>query len=883
MVVTGDPGLVLQMGDQARSADLFSVSAEWAIFRYFVKASDRDDDGIGIPANAVRLNRGSIRDSGGNDADLTHEAVPDDPQRKVDRRLDAIPTITQVSLGSPRDRGDTFGRGEPLLVRVQFSELVDVTGAPQLTIQVGTQARQADLHRRLGTSLLFEYIVQSSDVDADGYSVPADALSLNGGSIRDADGNDADLTQAAVAADLGKKVNGASGVPTVARIYLNSPASQDTYVAGERLSVLVRFSRGVHVKGTPQLTIQVGAQARRADHLPRLRAAQLLPQGNGFHVESENAVYFEYVVQPSDVDDDGISVPANALTLNGGSIRAVDDNSDASLSHNGLADDPRRKVDGTRGDDQAPTVAGLWVEPPVHGTFGGGDAIETRVWFNEGMTMTGAPRLALRIGAETRFATFKETLGSDLLRFEYVVAESDRDDDGISIAADAFDLNGGTIQDNAGNDANLDLGYRAFDNDPNYKVNGRLTPVPADEMPSFGEAVIDDQRYTVNTAITDLVLPAATGGDGALTYSLAPALPAGLTFVADTRTLSGTPTESQDATEFSYTVTDEDGDTATLMFNITVAPADEMPAFGEAVIDDQRYTVNTAITDLVLPAATGGDGALTYSLAPALPAGLTFVADTRTLSGTPTESQDATEFSYTVTDEDGDTATLMFNITVAPADEMPAFGEAVIDDQRYTVNTAITDLVLPAATGGDGGALTYSLAPALPAGLTFVADTRTLSGTPTESQDATEFSYTVTDEDGDTATLMFNITVAPADEMPAFGEAVIDDQRYTVNTAITDLVLPAATGGDGALTYSLAPALPAGLTFVADTRTLSGTPTESQDATEFSYTVTDEDGDTATLMFNITVALTPVPALPLAGVLALGALLYGLARRRQRR
>ena len=406
-----------------------------------------------------------------------------------------------------------------------------------------------------------------------------------------------------------------------------------------------------------------------------------------------------------------------------------------------------------------------------------------------------------------------------------------------------------------------------------------ITVEPADEMPSFGEAVIDDQRYTVNTAVTGLVLPAATGGAGALTYSLAPALPAGLTFVADTRTLSGTPTESQEATEYSYTVTDEDGDTATLMFNITVEPADEMPSFGEAVIDDQRYTVNTAVTGLVLPAATGGAGALTYSLAPALPAGLTFVADTRTLSGTPTESQEATEYSYTVTDEDGDTATLMFNITVEPADEMPSFGEAVIDDQRYTVNTAVTGLVLPAATGG-AGALTYSLAPALPAGLTFVADTRTLSGTPTESQEATEYSYTVTDEDGDTATLMFNITVEPADEMPSFGEAVIDDQRYTVNTAVTGLVLPAATGGAGALTYSLAPALPAGLTFVADTRTLSGTPTESQEATKYSYTVTDEDGDTATLMFNITVELTPIPALPLAGVLALGALLYGLARRR---
>ncbi len=110
--------------------------------------------------------------------------------------------------------------------------------------------------------------------------------------------------------------------------------------------------------GTPQLTIQVGARARRADHLPWVRAAQLLPQGNGVHlpVEQDYTLLFEYVVQPSDADDDGISVPANALTLNGGSIRAVDDNSDASLSHDGLADDPTRKVDGTRSDDQAPTV-----------------------------------------------------------------------------------------------------------------------------------------------------------------------------------------------------------------------------------------------------------------------------------------------------------------------------------------------------------------------------------------------------------------------------------------------------------------------------------------------------------------------------------------------
>ena len=113
-------------------------------------------------------------------------------------------------------------------------------------------------------------------------------------------------------------------------------------------------------------------------------------------------------MQPSDLDDDGISVSANALTLNGGSIRAVDDNTDAHLSHDALLADPRHKVDGSRGDDQAPTVvSAAIVESPLRGTFGGGDTITVRLSFSEVVTVTGTPRVALRIGAQTRFATLR--------------------------------------------------------------------------------------------------------------------------------------------------------------------------------------------------------------------------------------------------------------------------------------------------------------------------------------------------------------------------------------------------------------------------------------------------------------------------------------------
>ena len=161
-------------------------------FQYIVQASDRDDDGVSIPANAVRLNGGAIRDSAGQDADLTHEAVASGPRVG---RVAGVPTITNVS---PHFFDALEAPGHPVIVNVDFSESVEVMGSPQLAVQVGTVTRQADLHIWQPTRLTFEYVLQSSDVGAVGFNVPADALTLNGGSIRDADGNDADLSHEAL-------------------------------------------------------------------------------------------------------------------------------------------------------------------------------------------------------------------------------------------------------------------------------------------------------------------------------------------------------------------------------------------------------------------------------------------------------------------------------------------------------------------------------------------------------------------------------------------------------------------------------------------------------------------------------------------------------------
>ena len=413
-------------------------------------------------------------------------------------------------------------------------------------------------------------------------------------------------------------------------------------------------------------------------------------------------------------------------------------------------------------------------------------------------------------------------------------------------------------------------------------------PLVDTSVPTFSGATISPQRYVTGKMITPVTLPAATGGDGPIVYSMLTAngatitdlstVIAGLTLDTAARTITGMPTVVLSPRNYSWVAHDSDtntnsADRDSILFTIGTQ-ANLVPAFfSGARIDDQSYIMGSPITTLTLPLATGGDGTLTYTLTPAIP-GVTLNPSSRVLTGTPTTAATSATYTYTANDADDDTVRLTFNAVVA-ADSAPTFpAGASIADQTFTIGDTVA-LTLPEVTGGTGNiSIAYTLTPALPAGLTFnpANSVRTITGSPTAAAATAEYTLTVTDGDGNTAVgdtdmLTFSITVMSPDTAPAFAAgASIPAQTFIQRARITPMTLPLATGGNGAITYALNP-LPDGLTFDPTSRVLSGRPTILTAATDLTYTAGDSDGsaagtDQVTLMFSITVEVDIAPAFP---------------------
>lgn len=385
------------------------------------------------------------------------------------------------------------------------------------------------------------------------------------------------------------------------------------------------------------------------------------------------------------------------------------------------------------------------------------------------------------------------------------------------------------------------------------------------------------QQVSENVAF-NYVMPASTfadvDADTSLTYSATlangDALPTWLTFNAGTATFSGTPASS-DVAVLSITVTANDGvatvsDTLALTVTENAIPTvanaqDNLTATEDSAFS---YTVPTntfADTD-------ANDTNLTIT-AEGLPEGLTFTNGE--ISGTTTNAAVGdTTVSIIATDTAGASVTDQIVITVANTNDAPTVANDLVDQTIISGRESTYTIASNSFADVDASdTLTYSATLAsgadLPSWLLINSTTGTLTANPTAS-DTGSISVTVTATDSAssplTASDTFAITVA-ANQAPVV--STLADQTATEDSAISFSLADASfTDGNGdGMTVTVA-GEPAWLTYDANTKTFSGTPTNESHAgtSTITVTATDASGAAGTDTFDlVTTAVNDSPVM----------------------
>ena len=576
------------------------------------------------------------------------------------------PTISSVAITSDPDENDAdlgayesggpgrsspssawasgvYRIGDDVQVTVTFSENVTVTGSPQLELAIGSNNRTAVYKSKDGSAAAFSYTVAEGDSDDDGIAINASKLTLNGGSIKDAANNDADLLHNALAAQDGHEVDGVR--PTLSRLYFvgNSDGSNGAYTTGGELIIIAAFTerngpiRG-SVSGPPQVKLDLGGEEKAASWDYSLR----------FNDTRTNVAYFSYLVQEGDLDSDCPAISTDSVELNGGFIRDAAGN-DAVLTHSAVTSGTDFIVDAV-----APTVSSIAItsDPGDDDTYGSGDTIEVTVTFSETMSFPISiscgsdvvhceAELELDIGGIARTAAYQSHDGAQAI-YAYTVQAGDSDDNGIAIGANK--LTGQLIQDAAGrlgegiNDA--DLSHDAVAADSGHKVDGGSSSA----LTISGDVSIRMQENRP----TYVARYEVSGRNGSLTWSLTGddsdefTISGGLVGLVNFNSSPNyeDPTDADTDNEYEITVQASD-DTNVASLHVTVVvtnvlhDADEMPVTSGTAQVGQTLTVDTSPIG-------GTDENTTF-----------YYAWYRTEGDTDTHIDGATSSSYTVTADDG--------------------------------------------------------------------------------------------------------------------------------------------------------------------------------------------------------------------------------------
>ncbi len=413
-------------GEANRVATLDSRLTSYGFFEYEVQPGDFDPDGISVPSMELTGGRMVTTRTNRPVNKLVHPWVGG-----ANYRVFGQTRVTKVSMASTPDRGDTYRPGEHIEVEVKFDRRVQVDGDIALQLKLGDVADslvEAPYHSGSGTRrLIFRYRVGARDNDADGVSVVAggenDAGERTGivgtGKIVEmVDGNAVDVRTdyGALSNKSRHKVDGSAYVRQIA--VTSTPANGDHYVSGEWIKFTLTFDRWLIVVPTPAFIFKLGDQEQiaRFERHPTV-----------------NTLVFTYQVDDDDVDEDGISVPAQEGFRGDGSIGSDYPRQGVYEGIPSLPHQPDHRVNGA-----LPTVVSSEIisEPAGGDTYRNGETIEFALEFDDPVDVVGQPQIRLLIDGRDnpeRMAVYSRGSGTDTLVFAYTVQLTDVDYDGIAL------------------------------------------------------------------------------------------------------------------------------------------------------------------------------------------------------------------------------------------------------------------------------------------------------------------------------------------------------------------------------------------------------------------------------------------------------------------
>ena len=420
------------------------------------------------------------------------------------------PSVSSIAITSDPGTDEVYAIGDAIQITVTFSSDVTVTGKPQLELDIGGKANAAEHESNAGSEIVFAYTVVEGDSDSDGIAVAENKLTLNGGTIKDASDNAADLDHVALEAQPGHEVDGVrptiSGVrPTISKVRMSGTGAN----VGDLIHVSVDFTEEIFLDGSPHITLDIDSASRVASfsqiriYCPALHVstsnsvlALNIPEGEEpppgvtsycFWSDTHGiTMLFQHTVAKGDLDTDGVGIPANSLSLNGvgipanslslngGTLRDAAGN-DAVITHEAVADNPSVLIDGV-----PPEITSIEItsDPGEDDTYAEGDTIKFNVTFSEDLEFFGFgwTRLRLDIGGKTRMAyrVSREILDirSDetgyIMAYSYTVAAGDNDEDGISFPANALHKIRLQVDGTDGNHASFE--YEAIADNAEHKV-----------------------------------------------------------------------------------------------------------------------------------------------------------------------------------------------------------------------------------------------------------------------------------------------------------------------------------------------------------------------------------------------------------------------------